>query len=358
VYNRRLRALLQRCAAGFALAAFLVAAAALPAEAHTTGPQLVSHFDGFFPASPGVEYTILSTGSAPYVTAAVRGPHVFEVFGLQGEPFIRIAADGVSLNRNSPSLYLTRDPSKKPAAPPAAVSQTPAWEKVSEQPVLHYWETRAEWPHTGQPDEARRIGRPATVFRFAIPASYDGGHVAIQGHVTWIPAPINLEIPLLFVPLVVVGLLWIEPKARPYVRQIARGVAVAVLVAVALDAARSILDLRSPGSETAGLAPLAVIPGLVLTAAVAVPRLLRADRRAYAWVLTFGAYLLVFGLLRPALPSSACAALEPWLRRGELVVGLLVAAGAGLLLFLSSPLRHSTRQGRSSRAGARRAAFD
>ena len=62
MYNRRLRAL-QRCAAGFALAAFLVAAAALPAQAHTTGPQLVSHFDGFSPASPGVEYTILSTGS-------------------------------------------------------------------------------------------------------------------------------------------------------------------------------------------------------------------------------------------------------------------------------------------------------
>src|SRR5438270_7463956 len=93
VYNRRLRALLQRCAVSVGVAAFLLATPASPAEAHTTGPQLVSHFDGFAPPSPGVEYSILSTGSAPYVTVAVGGSHVLEIFGLEGEPFIRIGAD-------------------------------------------------------------------------------------------------------------------------------------------------------------------------------------------------------------------------------------------------------------------------
>ncbi len=337
------------------MVALLIAVAAPPAEAHTTGPQLVSHFDRISPESPGVEYSILSTGSAPYVTVAVHGPHVFEILGLQGEPFIRIGSDGVSLNHNSPSLYLTKDPSKKPASLPAVVNKTPSWDHVSDQPVSHYYETRAEWPHVGQPEEARRLGRTATVFRFSIPASYDGRPAVVEGHVTWIPAPLNLEIPLLLVPLVVVALLWLEPKAKPFLRQIARGATAAALAGVALEGTRIVLDLRTAGAS--GPAPLAVLPGLALVMVVALPRLLRSDRRAYAWVTAFGIYLLVFGYLRPVLLASAWPALGSWLRRAEAADGILVAAGAAMLLFLSSPTRQATRPSRPPRSG-RRIALD
>jgi hypothetical protein len=338
--------LLRRSAFAGAIAAVLIGAGALPAEAHTTGPQLISHFDGVVPPAPGVDYSILSTGSAPYVTVALRGAHTLEIRGLQGEPFIQITADGVSVNRNSPSLYLTRDPSKKPAATPT-VNQTPAWDKVADQPLYHYYETRAEWPHIGQPDEAKRLGRTATVYRFSIPGTFDGHPVTIEGHVTWIPAPLNLEIPLLFVPLIVVGLLWLEPKAKPYVTPIARGTTVVAVIAAVIEAARVLLDLRSGAEGAAGIAPLTVLPGLVLVAAVALPRLLRKDRRAYAWVLAFGIYLLVFGLLRQVAPGSSLPTLAAWLRRGEIVAGFGVAAGAGLLLFLSSPMRKASRPPRT-----------
>jgi hypothetical protein len=334
VYNQRLGTL-RRSAIALAIAGVLTAGGALPAQAHTTGPQLISHVDGIVPAAPGVDYSLLSTGSAPYVTVSLRGDHTFEIRGLQGEPFIQITQDGVSVNRDSPSLYLTRDPSKKPAIP-ATVSQTPTWEKVADQPLYHYYETRAEWPHIGQPDEARRLGRTTTVYRFSIPAVFDGHAAAIEGHVTWIPAPINLEIPLLFVPLVVVGLLWLEPKAKPYVAKIARAVTALGLAGVAVEAARILVDLRGGG---AALAPLAVVPGLVLVTTVALPRLLRVDRRAYVWVLFFGLYLLVFGLLRTVAPDSALPVLGTWLRRAEILAGFSVSAGAGLLLFLSSPIR-------------------
>ena len=210
VYNRHLsppRAAVARAVVVAATAAALVGAGALPAQAHTTGPQLISHADGIVPPGPGVHYSLLSTGSAPYVTVSLSGSHTFEIRGLVGEPFIRLTPAGVDLNRDSPSLYLTRDPSKKPASLPATVSQTPSWERVGDQPTYHYYETRAEWPHTGQPDEARRLGRTSVVYRFSIPAVYDGQPAAIEGHVTWIPAPINLELPLLLVPLLVVALL-------------------------------------------------------------------------------------------------------------------------------------------------------
>ncbi len=337
MYNQRLGTF-RRSAIALAIAAVLTVGGALPAEAHTTGPQLISHIDGIAPAAPGVDYSLLSTGSAPYVTVSLRGAHTLEIRGLQGEPFIQITQDGVSVNRDSPSLYLTRDPSKKPAIP-ATVSQTPTWEKVADQPLYHYYETRAEWPHIGQPDEARRLGRTATVYRFSIPAVFDGHATAIEGHVTWIPAPINLEIPLLFVPLVVVGLLWLEPKAKPHAAKIARSVTMLALAGAAVEAARVLMDLRSAAEGGAALAPLAVFPGLVLVTTVALPRLLRADRRAYAWVLFFGIYLLVFGLLRTVAPDSLLPALGTWLRRAEILAGFGVSAGAGLLLFLSSPVR-------------------
>ncbi|HWD71095.1 MAG TPA: hypothetical protein VG779_01090 [Actinomycetota bacterium] len=356
MYNQRLGTF-RRIAIALAIAAVLTAGGALPAQAHTTGPQLISHVDGIVPAAPGVDYSLLSTGSAPYVTVSLRGNHTFEIRGLQGEPFIQITQDGVSVNRDSPSLYLTRDPSKKPAIP-ATVSQTPTWEKVADQPLYHYYETRAEWPHIGQPDEARRLGRTATVYRFSIPAVFDGHAAAIEGHVTWIPAPINLEIPLLFVPLVVVGLLWLEPKAKPYVTKITRSVTALALAGVALEAARILLDLRSGTAGGTGLAPLAVVPGLALVTTVALPRLLSVDRRAYAWVLIFGLYLLVFGLLRTVAPDSSLPVLGTWLRRAEMLAGFGVSAGAGLLLFLSSPIRIASPPARTHGPKGRKVATD
>lgn len=344
------------CAIGLLAVAFLLAGAA-PASAHTTGPQLISSFDRFSPPISGVSYSILSTGSAPYITVQVTGQHTFEIFGLQGEPFIRITAGGVELNRNSPSDYLVTDPSKKPALPPL-VNPTARWEHVADQPVYHYYETRAEWPHVGQPQEARALGQTATVYRFTIPAAYDGTPEAIVGHVTWIPAPINLEVPLLFVPIGVVLLLWIEPKAKPHTGAIAAGTALVALLGVAADAARSALTFSS---QTGNLraAPLATLPGLVLVAAVAVPRLRRGQRAAFACVLVFGLYLVTFGLVRLDLLTTTPSGAMLWLHRAELVLGALTTAGGGLLVFLTSPVRHNTTRNRRqpvTRAGRVRGA--
>jgi len=123
-------------------------------------------------------------------------------------------------------------------------------------------------PHTGQPDEARRLGRTATVYRFSIPAVFDGHAAAIEGHVTWIPAPINLEIPLLFVPLVVVDCCGWSPSQtlRGEDRQERDGAGTGRR---AVEAARILVDVRSGAEGGAALAPLAVLPGLVLVTTVA-----------------------------------------------------------------------------------------
>ncbi|GAC1373206.1 MAG: hypothetical protein NVSMB32_16820 [Actinomycetota bacterium] len=348
--NRNRHPIRHRMFATLALAGWLLLVIALPAHAHTTGPQLITHLDGTSPPTPGVTLKVLSTGSAPYVTVNVSGQHAFEIFGLLGEHFIRIGPEGASLNRRSPSLYLTKDPTKKPLTPPSTVDPVPDWNQVSDQATYSYYETRAEWPHIGPPVEARALGRSTTVYRFAIPASQDGQLVSITGHVSWVPAPFNLEIPLLFVPILVVGLLWLEPKAKPHMARIARGVAAVAAAAAALDGARTVLALRSGASGLAAVAPLAVVRGLVLLCAVGIPRLLRGSNRgAYGWVLAFGLYLVLFGLLRLQFPTTT-PALAMWLRRGELGAGTLVSLGASLLLFLSSP-RQARKRNRPAPGG-------
>ena len=350
VYNRHLsgpRAPAARVIVVAAMAAALVGAGALPAQAHTTGPQLISHVDGISPPAPGVHYSLLSTGSAPYVTVSLSGSHTFEIRGLVGEPFIRLTSAAVDLNRDSPSLYLTRDPSRKPASLPATVSPTPSWERVADQPPYHYYETRAEWPHTGQPDEARRLGRTAVVYRFSIPAAYDGQPAAIEGHVTWIPAPINLEVPLLFVPLLVVALLWIEPKAKPHVARIARALVGVAAVGAAIEAGRIVLDLQTVGRASPGLAPAAILVALGFVVLLALPRVGRQDRRAYAWVFLVGLAFALSGLLRPVAVGTPHPSAAEWLRRAEIVAGFAVTAGAGLLVFLSSPTRAPARPTRA-----------
>lgn len=340
------------CAIGLLAVAFLFAGAA-PASAHTTGPQLISSFDRFSPPISGVSYNILSTGSAPYITVQVSGRHTFEIFGLQGEPFIRITDGGVELNRDSPSAYLVTNPAKK-TAPPPMVNPNARWEHVADQPVYHYYETRAEWPHVGQPQEARALGQTAIVYRFAIPAAYDGAPEAIVGHVTWIPAPINLEVPLLFVPIGVVLLLWVEPKAKPHTGAIAAGTAVVTILGVVVDAGRSVVTFSSQAGNLRA-APLAILPGLALIAAVAVPRLRRGQRAAFACVLVFGLYLVTFGLVRLDLLTTTPSGAMLWLHRAELALGALTAAGGGLLLFLTSPVRqHAARTRRQPAAHPKR----
>jgi hypothetical protein len=343
------------------LAAFL-GLSAVPSGAHITGPQLISSIDGFASATgtpialPGISYSLLSTGSAPYATVSVSGNHTFEVFGHAGEPFFRITDQGVEINRNSPSVtFFVNDPGKPIADFPARVNPAANWEMASTQPVFHYYERRAEWPHTGPPAEAEALGKTAIVYRFAIDANDSGTPVEIIGHVTWVPAPFNLEIPLLFVPIIIVALLWIEPKAKRYLRPLAVVTAAATVLGAALDAGRTVVTLTTNPSA-GSVAPLAVVPGLILVVAAGVPQLLAGRRRAYGWVAVFGLYLAIFGVLHASLFTPSVAAAVVWLHRAELVVGVVIAAGGGLLVFLTSPVRRPGGRARSS-GGSRRIAY-
>lgn len=337
---------LRRLALAACLLTALVIGGAAPAQAHTVGPQLITQFDQISPADPWVSYQILSTGGAPYVTVSVAGNHTFEIFGWLGEPFIRISSAGVQVNENSPSVeFMIDDPTRAVALPPVDTAPT-RWQTVSSGSVFHYYERRAEWPHLGQPREAQALGHKTVVYRFSLPASCDATPCAIVGHVTWVPAPINLEIPLLFVPIAVVLLLWLEPKAKPYIRQIAPLTAGLVGIGALIAGARTVLALHSAGSGLAGLAPLSVLPGLAVVPLLVWPSLLGGDRRAYAWTLLAGVYLIVFGIIRVDLASTSQPTLVTWLRRGEILDGILTACSAGLLLFLTSPVRLAPSRGR------------
>jgi hypothetical protein len=311
----------------------LLLAVAAPAGAHTTGPQFPSIFDSISPPAPGVQVTLRPTESAPYLTIRVRGTHTVEVLGLEGEPFARIGAEGAFVNQRSPSLYLTEDSEKRPPRRRDQGLGAPDWKRVSPEPVFNYFDPRAEWPHSQPPEDVRRLGERVTVFRWEIPALYDGQPIVLKGHVDWVPGPLNVEMFLLPIPLVFVALWWLEPRIKRFAGPLGRALAPVMVAALAVEGVWLLLEVTSAGHALSRAAPLALVPGLVM-AGIAARLLWRADRRGYRAALAFGAYLLVFGLLRTGLSPGGPEAAE-WLRRIEVALGSLVLLGGVVLVFLT-----------------------
>ncbi|MGH2770097.1 MAG: hypothetical protein ACRDJF_06180 [Actinomycetota bacterium] len=315
---------------------FLVVTAG-PAGAHSLGSQFLSIFDSISPPVDGVRITLQSTASAPYVTVRVGEGHVVEIPGLEGEPLARIGAGGAFVNRRSPSLYLTEDPDQKPPRRRGQGAGPADWKRVASESVFSYFDPRAEWPHTGPGEDVRRLGRRTTIFRWEIPVLYDGQTLALKGHVDWVPAPLNVQLFVLPVPLLFVALWWLEPRIKPFVRPIGRALVPLVVAALTIEGVRVLFEVDAADRALSRLAPLTLLPGLIMVGLAA--RLLwRGDRRGYRAALAFGAYLLVFGLLRSGFPPVGPGSGE-WLRRIELGFGSLVLLGGVLLVFITRSAR-------------------
>ncbi len=318
-----------------ALGLFVIAAR--PAAAHTTGPQFPSVFDSISPPAPGAQVTVQSTQSAPYLTVRVRGAHTVEILGLEGEPFARIDPQGAFVNQRSPSLHLIEDPKKQPPRRRDQGAGPPDYKQTSPEPVFSYFDPRAEWPHSAPPEDARRLGERATVFRWEIPGRYDGQAITLKGHVDWVPGPLNIEFFLLPIPLLFVALWWLEPRIKRFTGPLGRALAPVVIVALTIEGVRLLFEVVAAGEAFSRAAPLALGPGLVRVGIAA--RLLgRADRRGYRAALAFGAYLLVFGLLRTGL-SPGGLEVGAWLRWVEVGLGGLVLLAGVLLVFLTRGAR-------------------
>lgn len=136
-----------------------VLATASPAAAHG-GPGGVtvpaSDYDtvvhGVDPPIPGIVVTALPGSGA--LRLENRSGSTVTVLGYNGEPYLRIGADGVFVNELSPATYLNEDLTGASTVPAdARPGAEPRWRRVGDGPTATWHDHRAHWMQPFDPPE-------------------------------------------------------------------------------------------------------------------------------------------------------------------------------------------------------------
>jgi hypothetical protein len=339
-----------------ALVAFVPAA---PAAADPAGPTHydsritgITAEDGRAQDEPPVRLEILG-GDAFLVVAADPGVEV-EVPGYEGEPYVRIAADGtVEVNQRSPARWLNdarygAEEVDVPAdADPAA---PPRWEAVASDGEYAWHDHRIHWMSPSLPRQVdAAAGEPQPVADWEVPLVIDGAPVTVVGELWWLPGPTAVVPAALTLLAVVAGiaLALLRPGAVPGL------LAASALAALAVGVAKN-LGLPAGADGEPFLVVLPVLALALTVAGVAVGRRDAAGSvRGRLVAAAGGLPLAVWALLqagaltRPLVPGPLPAGVV------RVVVALLVAAAAaGVLAAIRAALAATALEGEASRPQA------
>lgn len=172
-----------RFAATLLLGCAALLATAPPASAHAgSGLETTDHraeLLGLEPAVADVRVRLVDDGTRIELDA---GRHEVVVLGYEGEPYLRVDADGVFENRRSPATYLNRSLDGETPPPEADADAEPDWRRVGDGPTVR-WHDHALHVPPGQ----RAGGR--TVSQWARPLEVDGVAVSLHGRIVTLPSP-------------------------------------------------------------------------------------------------------------------------------------------------------------------------
>jgi hypothetical protein len=325
-------------------AALVAIAPATPAAADPAGP---THYDSRItgvatevgPTADGapVRFEVLG-GDAFLVVEVDHGVEV-EVPGYEGEPYVRVAADGtVEVNQRSPSRWLNdarygaEEVEVPPDADPAA---PPRWEPVASDGEYAWHDHRIHWMSPSLPRQVDPAAdEPQPVADWEVPVVVDGEAWTVTGELWWLPGPTPASPVALTVLAAAAGvaLALLRPGAVSGV------VAASGVVALAVGAAKNLgLPAGADGEPF-----LVVLPVLAL-ALVALGGVVgrrdagtvrgRLVAAAGGLPLAVWAFVQAGALTRPVVPG-------PLSTGGvRVVVALLVAAGvAGVLVAIRAVL--------------------
>lgn len=328
-----------------ALVAFVVCCLALPvqpASAHfgNHGELPVSNYrtrvTSIEPDVAGLSVRVIDAGGRLELTWHGEGDLI--VSGYEGEPYLRVGADGVFTNLRSTATYLNQ--SRYATDPiPATADNTadPTWSKVAGGRTAKWHDHRAHWMSPQPPPEVladpdhERVVFPA----WTIALDADGTPVTITGDVTWVPPPSSLP---WYLGAVAVGAIALAFLFSPWWRT------AAWIIVGALGAAMvATLALARSAGASFGFWP--VVSRLVVLAAAAALVVLARRRVASppAPLLVAGLVGCYFGAWRAAgvLSHSQLTVDGPyWLVRALVTVcfGLSVAAALRVLAFIAVAL--------------------
>jgi hypothetical protein len=306
-----------RLLVALALGALLALTSASPAGAVPVRPtDMQSTVTGVEPPGP---FSVTIIGGDALVDLRVDPGHEVVVDGYDGEPYLRVRADGtVERNRRSPATYLnqSRD-AGGPQPADASAKATPDWEQIGAG-------GRVIWH-----DHRIHAGDVSGPIDWTIPLHFDGQDATVHGRLRRIASPNPL--PWLALAAAVAGSGWYLLRRHPR-----GGALAAVLIASAMATVTGWLEWASVPAATGRNPGLIALPlgaaGLAVIGTVTARQL---RRPTLGLVSTLAAVSLLAGwlafrwsiLTRAVLVSTLAAPLD---RATLAVIAGLVVASAGL----------------------------
>lgn len=289
-------------------------------------------------SDPGIGLDIV--GGDAYLVIDARGRTV-EIPGYEGEPYLRIAADGrVEVNDRSPARWLNdaRFGSLDVEVPAGADPEAPpTWRAVANGGVWSWHDHRIHFMSPSLPAQVDpSAGTVQPVSSWEVPLEVDGVVVTVRGELEWVPGP-GPAVPL-GLGLVALGLVGaVGWRAAPRFPALV-GVGAALTGGVGVAATASM----PTGSDVEPA--LLVLPGVAL-GVLALGRWWRRSGDARAAWLSVGAGIPVgiwglvqFGsLTRPIVPGPVPVALV------RPVTAIALAVGLAAIVLLARVALEATR---------------
>jgi hypothetical protein len=223
------------------------------------------------PPVEGLTLRVLDAGGRLELTWRGDGDLLIE--GYEGEPYLRVGAEGVFTNLRSTATYLNQD-RYGTAAPPSMADNdaAPSWSKVGDGRTVRWHDHRSHWMSPQPP--AAVAADPGTeqpvLPAWSIGMTAGTIPVTVAGDVTWVPPPSSLP---WYAAAVVVGAAVLAALHTRWWRTVAWVVVGLLGVAMVV----SLLLARSAGADltfwpvVARAIVLVAAAGLVLTARRRVP---------------------------------------------------------------------------------------
>ncbi|MGA0061265.1 MAG: acyl-CoA dehydrogenase family protein [Planctomycetota bacterium] len=269
------------------------------------------------------------------------------VLGYGGEPYLRLDADGVWENRNSPAVALNDE--RRPTGPLVGSEEAPDWVLRDSGDTAVYHDHRSHWMGTTAPVIVRENpDRVLRLYDWSLPLVVDGRTDAIAGDLTWMGRPRTGLWWLAAGVVALTGLaIGIVTGARWPIAAAGCGAAIALLSGIAVGVSR---QLDEPNGGTGALVGIAV--GLALGAVALVGVRLTGAVPAYAasvllLVAIVAGSIQLLGSAGPAFGFALVPGPLPTLAvRGLILAGLLgvmLAVGACVRAWrdLLAPLGHA-----------------
>jgi hypothetical protein len=169
-----------------ALVAVAAALAAAPAHAHQGNPDYRSVIEAVKPAISGLNVQVLNYDDRLQLENDTGKTVIVE--GYEGEPYVRIAADGnVAVNTRSPAYYLNDDRFGDVQVPDSANPKAPPqWQEVDGTGQYQWHDHRIHYMGTGTPSQVTDTDKKTKIFDYRVPLEVGSERAAITGTLYWV----------------------------------------------------------------------------------------------------------------------------------------------------------------------------